>query len=175
MAMKVLVVEDEPQMAGFVSRGLGDEGYVVEVAGDGEEALALVAKRQPDLIVLDLQLPVKDGLTVCRELRAHAFRAPILILTARGGDSDVVAGLNAGADDYLAKPFDFSVLLARIRALLRRSRNLRSDVLQVGDLVLSTVDHTVTRAGRRIRLTAKEYALLELLMLFKVRFLAVPR
>jgi DNA-binding response OmpR family regulator len=169
--MKVLVVEDEPQMAGFVSRGLADEGYLVDVASDGEQALSAVAKMQPDLIVLDLQLPFKDGLTVCRELRAQSFRAPILILTALGGDDDVIAGLNAGADDYLPKPFDFSVLVARIKALLRRSRNLRGDVLQAADLVLNTVDHTVTRAGRPIAVTAKEYALLELLMLFKGQIL----
>jgi two-component system, OmpR family, copper resistance phosphate regulon response regulator CusR len=171
LAPKVLVVEDEPQMARFVSKGLGEEGYVVDIASNGAQALSLAAKLEPDLIVLDLQLPVKDGLTVCRELRAQSFRAPILILTALGGDTQVVAGLNAGADDYLPKPFDFSVLLARIRALLRRSRNLRSDVLQLADLVLNTVDHTVMRAGRPIRLTAKEYALLELLMLFKGQIL----
>jgi len=169
--MRVLVVEDEPQMAGFLSRGLSDEAYVVDIATDGEQALSLVAEMEPDLIVLDLQLPVKDGLTVCRELRAQSFRAPILILTALGDENNVVAGLNAGADDYLAKPFDFTVLLARVRALLRRSRNLRSDVLQASDLVLNTVDHTVTRGGRHINLTGKEYAVLELLMLFKGQIL----
>lgn len=165
--MKVLVVEDEPQMAGFLSRGLADEGYIVEIAADGEQALTLANKTKPDIVVLDLQLPFKDGLAVCRELRARSFVAPILILTAQAGDRDVVMGLNAGADDYLPKPFDFAVLLARIRALLRRSQHLRGDVLRVSDLFLNTVDHTVSRAGRTLKLTAKEYAVLELLMLFK--------
>jgi two-component system copper resistance phosphate regulon response regulator CusR len=169
--MKVLVVEDEPQMAGFLSRGLNDEGYVVETASDGEQALSLAFGGRPDVIVLDLQLPVKDGLTVCRELRAASFCAPILILTARGDHSDVIAGLNAGADDYLPKPFDFVVLLARIRALLRRSHHLRGDLLQVSDLSLNTVDRTVSRAGRALKLTVKEYAMLELLMLYKGQIL----
>lgn len=171
LIMKVLVVEDEPQMAGFLARGLSDEGYVINIASDGEQAISLAATMEPDLIILDLKLPVKDGLTVCRELRAQSFRAPILILTALGGDDDVVAGLDGGADDYVPKPFDFAVLLARIRALLRRPRNVRGDVLQAWDLVLNTIDHTVKRAGRPIRLTAKEYAVLELLMLFKGQIL----
>lgn len=169
--MKVLVVEDEPHMAGFLTRGLTDEGYVVDVASDGDQALSLATSVEHDLVILDLQLPVKNGLTVCRELRAQSFRSPILVLTALGGDTDVVAGLNAGADDYLPKPFDFAVLLARMRALLRRSHHLRSDVLEVSDLSLNTVDHTVTRAGRTLRLTVKEYAVLELLMLFKGQIL----
>ena len=169
--MKLLVVEDEPQMAGFLSRGLSDEGYVVEIASDGEQALSAAARGQHELVILDLKLPLKDGLTVCRELRARSFRAPILMLTALGSGHDVVAGLNAGADDYLPKPFDFAVLLARIRALLRRPRNLRGDVLQVWDLVLNTVDHTASRAGRQISLTAKEYAVLEQLMLSKGQIL----
>ena len=169
--MRVLVVEDEPQMAGFLARGLSDEGYVVDIANDGEQALSLTTGVEYNLVVLDLQLPRKDGLTVCRELRDQSFRAPILVVTALGGDYDVVTGLNAGADDYLAKPFDFAVLLARMRALLRRSRHLRSDMLQVSDLLLNTVDHTVTRSGRVLNLTTKEYAVLELLMLFKGQIL----
>jgi two-component system copper resistance phosphate regulon response regulator CusR len=171
VAMKVLVVEDEPQMAGLLSRGLRDEGYVVEVADDGEQALSLTTRVEYDFVILDLQLPRKDGLTVCRELRAQSFRAPILVVTALGGESDVVTGLNAGADDYLPKPFDFAVLLARMRALLRRSRQLRGDVLQISDLLLNTIDHTVARGGRTLNLTTKEYAVLELLMLFKGQIL----
>jgi DNA-binding response OmpR family regulator len=169
--MKVLVIEDEPQMAGFLSKGLADEGYEVDTANDGEQGLSLASSGQPDVIILDLQLPVKDGLTVCRELRAASFCAPILILTARSGDSDVVDGLNAGADDYLPKPFDFTVLLARIRALLRRSNQVRGDLLEVSDLSLNTIDRTVRRAGRPLKLTAKEYAMLELLMLYKGQIL----
>jgi len=163
--MKVLVVEDEPLMASFIARGLGDNGYTVDIAYDGGQAIAKVHKQNYDLVILDLRLPVKDGLTVCRELREQSFRSPILMLTALDGVDDVVSGLNSGADDYLAKPFDFELLLARIRALLRRGRQLHDDLLTVGDLSLNTVDHTATRGDRTIRLTAKEYALLELLML----------
>ena len=163
--MKVLVVEDEPLMASFIARGLRDNSYDVDVAADGEQALSLVGTGSYDLVILDVRLPVKDGLTVCRDLRARSYRSPILMLTALDGVNDVVNGLNSGADDYLAKPFDFELLLARIRALLRRGRQLHEDILQVADLSLNTVNHTVTRGDRSIRLTAKEYALLELLML----------
>jgi two-component system copper resistance phosphate regulon response regulator CusR len=162
---RVLVVEDEPLMAGFIARGLGDNGYKVDIAGDGAQALSLTENEDYSLVILDLRLPVKDGLTVCRELRARSFRSPVLMLTAVDDANAVVNGLNSGADDYLPKPFDFDVLLARIRALLRRSREFRGDVLQVADLLLNTLDHTATRAGRPIRLTGKEYALLELLMI----------
>ncbi len=164
-SMKILVVEDEPLMASFIARGLVADGYVVHIAPDGEQALTLVGAGDYDLVILDVRLPVKDGLAVCRELREGSFRAPILMLTALDGVNDVVNGLNSGADDHLAKPFDFELLLARIRALLRRGRQLHGDVLQVADLSLNTVDQTATRGDRSIRLTAKEYALLELLML----------
>jgi len=163
--MRILVVEDEPLMAGFIVRGLRENGYTVDSAADGAQAISQVEAEDYDLVILDLRLPVKDGLTVCRELREQSFRSPILMLTALDGADDVVTGLNHGADDYLPKPFDFEVLLARIRALLRRSKQLRGNVLQVADLSLNTLDHTATRGGRPIRLTAKEYALLELLML----------
>ncbi len=169
--MKVLVVEDEPDMAGFILKGLTEEDYEVELAGDGGQALSLVSGLDFDLVILDLRLPVKDGLTVCRELRALPFLSPILMLTALGDKEDIVTGLNCGADDYLVKPFDFQVLLARIRALLRRPRELRNNVLKVADLALNTVDHSVTRAGQKVRLTNKEYALLELLMLYKGQIL----
>jgi DNA-binding response OmpR family regulator len=163
--MRVLVVEDEPLMASFIARGLQDNGYTVDVAYDGGQAIARAVNHNYDLVVLDLRLPVKDGLTVCRELREQSFRPPILMLTALDGMDDVVSGLNSGADDYLAKPFDFELLLARIRALLRRGRQLHGDVLTVADLSLNTVDHTAKRGDRAIRLTAKEYALLELLIM----------
>jgi two-component system copper resistance phosphate regulon response regulator CusR len=169
--MRVLVVEDEPQMAGFIARGLRDEGYVVDIAGDGAQAMSQALAQIYDLVLLDLRLPVKDGLTVCRELRQQSFKSPILMLTALDGVTDIVNGLNSGADDYLPKPFDFGVLLARIRALLRRSGDSRGSVLKVADLSLNTLDHTATRGNRAIRLTAKEYALLELLMLNAGRIL----
>jgi len=170
--MKVLVVEDEPLMASFIARGLEDSGYAVEIASDGGRAIAAAENASFDLVILDLRLPVKDGLTVCRELRSKSFRSPILMLTALDSIEAVVSGLNSGADDYLAKPFDFDVLLARVRALLRRHRQLHDDVLRVGNLSLNTVDHSATRGDHVIKLTAKEYALLELLMLHQGQILS---
>jgi DNA-binding response OmpR family regulator len=169
--MNVLVIEDEPLMAGFISRGLRDNGYTVDLASDGEQASLLVSDNEYNLIILDVRLPGKDGLTLCREMRERGLRTAILMLTALDAVTDVVNGLNSGADDYLPKPFDFGVLLARVRALLRRHNQLRGDLLTVADLSLNTLDHTVTRSGRAIRLTAKEYALLELLMLHPGRIL----
>jgi DNA-binding response OmpR family regulator len=163
--MRVLLVEDEPDMAGFIAKGLRDQSYAVDVAADGAAALYESEINDYDLVILDVRLPVKDGMSVCRELRERAFRSPILMLTALDGAEDVVTGLNCGADDYLSKPFDFRVLLARIRALLRRTEHVRPTVIQVADLTLNTLDHTATRGGRLIRLTAKEYALLELFVL----------
>ena len=168
---RVLVVEDEPMMAGFIARGLRDNGYTVDIASDGAQAITCVETSGYHLVILDLLLPVKDGLTVCRELRDQAFRSPILMLTAVDDANTVVNGLNLGADDYLPKPFDFELLLARIRALLRRNRQFRGNLLQVADLSLNTVDHTASRGGRAIRLTAKEYSLLELLMLHQGQIL----
>lgn len=162
---RILVVEDEPLMAGFISRGLRVNGYTVDIAADGEQALVRAQTGDYDIVLLDLWLPLKDGLTVCRELREQDFRSPILMLTALDGASDIVNGLDSGADDYLPKPFEFELLLVRVRALLRRSRNLRGNMIQVADLLLDTLRHTATRGGRAISLTAKEYALLELLML----------
>lgn len=163
--IRVLIAEDEPQMAGFIARGLGEQGYSVAVASDGETALKLISRHGYDLVLLDIQLPQLDGFAVCRELRARSLQVPVLMLTARAAVSDVVNGLNCGADDYLSKPFDFGVLLARLQALLRRAGQVRGNVLRVADLSLNTLDHTAERGGRQIRLTAKEYALLELFML----------
>ena len=169
--MKILVAEDEPDMAGFIARGLTDEEYSVDIACTGLDALSYATSRPYDLLILDRKLPGKDGLTVCRELRAKAVRIPILMLTALGHTADIIGGLNSGADDYLVKPFDFEVLLARMRALMRRPRELRPDILELADLSVNTINHTVTRAGHPIRLTAKEYALLELLMVYKGQIL----
>jgi len=163
--MRVLLVEDEPDMAGFIAKGLRNESYAVDVAGDGAAGLYQAEVNDYDLVILDVRLPVKDGLAVCRELRDRSFRSPILMLTALDGAEDVVSGLNSGADDYLPKPFDFRVLLARMRALLRRAESVRPNVVQVGELRLDTLNHTANRGGRSISLTAKEYALLELFML----------
>lgn len=163
--MRVLLVEDEPDIAGFIAKGLRDQSYAVDVASDGVTALYEAEINDYDLVILDVRLPGKDGLTVCRELRARERRFPILMLTALDGADDIISGLNCGADDYLPKPFDFRVLLARMRALLRRAEAVRPSVIQVADLTLDTLNHTATRGGRLIPLTAKEYALLELFML----------
>ena len=167
--MRILLVEDEARVAGFIARGLREQTYAVDRAADGEEAVYLAAVNDYDLIVLDVMLPKKDGYAVCRELRAAGLRAPILMLTARDAVDDRVAGLDAGADDYLVKPFDFKELLARLRALLRRSGPPRPAVAQVADLKLDTASHAVERGGRRVSLTAKEYALLEFLVLHEGR------
>jgi len=163
--VRILLVEDESRVAAFVAKGLREQTYAVDVATDGEQAVYHASVNEYDLVILDVMLPVKDGHAVCRELRAAGFGTPILMLTARGSVDDRVAGLDSGADDYLAKPFDFKELLARLRALLRRTKGLRPQVIQVADVALNTGSHAVTRAGRSVSLTAKEYALLEFLML----------
>ncbi len=163
--MRILLIEDDAHLAGVIARGLREQSYAVDLASDGEQALYCAAVNQYDLVVLDVLMPIKNGYTVCRELRASGFRAPILMLTALDSVDDRVAGLDSGADDYLPKPFDFRELLARLRALLRRSDVVRPAVASVADLTLDTASHRVTRAGRTIGLTAKEYALLEFLVL----------
>jgi two-component system, OmpR family, copper resistance phosphate regulon response regulator CusR len=163
--VRVLLVEDEIRVAGFIAKGLREHAYAVDIAGDGEQALYRAAINAYDLIILDVMLPVKDGNEVCRELRRGGSRIPILMLTARDAVDDRVAGLDSGADDYLTKPFDFKELLARLRALQRRSSDLRPPVAAIADLVLDTASHTVTRAGAPVPLTAKEYGLLEYLVL----------
>ena len=163
--MRLLLAEDDPHVAGFIARGLREHSYAVDIAGDGEQALYNAEVHSYDLAILDVRLPIKDGFSVCRELRKRSFRAPILVLTALDDVEDVICGLNCGADDYLTKPFEFPVLLARLRALLRRAQQARPNTIRVEDLTLNTLNHTATRGERLIRLTAKEYALLELLML----------
>ncbi len=159
--MRVLVVEDERKMASVLRRGLQEHGYAVDVAHDGEEALALAEADAYDLVVLDVMLPEIDGLTVCRRLRARHRNMPVLMLTARDTVDDRVAGLDSGADDYLVKPFAFRELLARVRALLRRDDLSKDPVLRAADLEVNTVTHEVHRAGRPVELTSKEYAVLE--------------
>jgi two-component system copper resistance phosphate regulon response regulator CusR len=163
--VRILLAEDEARVAGFVAKGLREQAYAVDIATDGEQALYQASVNDYDLIILDVMMPVKDGYQVCRELRASGFRTPILMLTARGTVDDRVAGLDSGADDYLAKPFDFKELLARMRALLRRPQMLRPAEIRAGDLVLNTASHAASRGGGAVSLTAKEYALLEFLVL----------
>ena len=162
--MRVLLVEDEAQIADFISRGLTESGYSVDVARDGEEALGWPAVAEFDVVLLDVMLPVRSGIEVCRELRRQGVRTPILMLTARDAVEDRVLGLDSGADDYLVKPFAFSELLARIRALSRREPGLIANELSVGDLQLDSATRTVSRGGKVVDLTAKEFAILEYLM-----------
>ena len=162
--MRILLVEDDARVASFIRRGLREEHYTVDSARDGEEALFLAQTGEYDLIILDLLLPKRNGLDVLRTLRTERVTVPILILTAKDDLRDKVAGLDAGADDYLSKPFGFSELLARIRALLRRRGDLVPTVLRGGDLELDTLRHQAKRAGRPLTLTNQEYALLEFLL-----------
>ena len=161
--MRLLLVEDDPRIARWVAKGLREKAYAVDVAATGDDAVYQASINTYDLVILDVMLPGRDGFQVCRELRASGQRMPILMLTARDAVEDRVTGLDQGADDYLTKPFEFRELLARLRALLRRSDELRPARIAVADLVLDTAAQTVTRAGRQIPVTTKEYALLEFL------------
>ncbi len=162
--MRILLVEDEPKMAAAVARGLRHEGYAVDVAHDGEGALFQARVYEYDAIVLDIMLPGPDGFEVCRTLRQEDCWAPVLMLSARDHPDDRIHGLDAGADDYLVKPFSFGELVARVRALLRRRPRARPTLLCVGDVELDPASHTVTRAGREVSLTAREFTLLHFLM-----------
>jgi DNA-binding response OmpR family regulator len=161
--MRLLLVEDDARIARFVAKGLREQAYAVDVSENGDDALYQAAINSYDLIILDVMIPGKDGFEVCRELRRAGQKAPILMLTARDAVEDRIAGLDHGADDYLTKPFEFRELLARLRALSRRSREVRPAQIKVADLVLDTGSQNVSRGGRTIALTTKEYALLEFL------------
>ncbi|MBZ0166466.1 MAG: response regulator transcription factor [Candidatus Omnitrophica bacterium] len=163
--MRILVVEDEKKLSSFIKRGLKEQGYAIDMATDGDSGLFQAQEVPYDLIILDIMLPGKDGLYICRQLRKAKVDTPILMLTARDDVDDKVSGLDAGADDYLTKPFQFVELLARIRALLRRKNAADSTKLRVADLELDQVTHKVSRSGKNIELTSTEYALLEYLML----------
>ena len=162
--MRILLVEDDKKVASFIRKGLEEEGYAVDVAAEGEAGLFMGLDRLHDLIILDVMLPKKPGFQVLRELRQAKVATPVLMLTARDTVEDKVQGLDAGADDYLTKPFVFAELLARVRALLRRRAEARSPRLQVADLVLDPATRSVTRGGQSITLTNREFALLEYLM-----------
>lgn len=165
MSNKILLVEDEPQISSFISRGLQREGYNILTAYDGETGLDLAFAELPDLIILDVMLPGIDGLSVCRQIREAELQTPILMLTAKDAVPDRVAGLEAGADDYLVKPFALEELLARVRALGRRRAPIESDdPLHFADLMLNPTTRMAKRGERNIELTAKEYDLLELFM-----------
>jgi two-component system, OmpR family, response regulator MprA len=164
LAQRILVVDDDAAVAGVLRRGLGYEGYEVVVAGNGREALDAARERPPDLVILDIMMPGIDGLEVTRRLRAVDEKLPILLLTAKDAVADQVLGLETGADDYMVKPFAFEVLLARVRALLRRREPQSSDVLQYKTLALNTASRLARRGNREIQLTTTEYDLLELLL-----------
>jgi DNA-binding response OmpR family regulator len=172
--MRLLLVEDEPKVASFIRRALEEESYAVDVCGDGTTGLDWAQGVDYDLIILDLMLPGLPGLQLLRQLRAAGVKTPVLILTARSEVDQRVKGLDAGADDYLTKPFAIEELIARARALFRRSSGTPTGTLQVDDLVLNPVTREVTRGGQRIELTAKEYALLEYLMRNAGRVLTRP-
>lgn len=162
--MRILLVEDEPRMANVIAKGLREQAYAVDLAEDGDAALYQASINDYDLIVLDVLIPQRDGFEVCRELRSRGDTTPILMLTARAAVDDRITGFDAGADDYLTKPFSFRELVARVRALLRRDAQLRPDIYQLEDLIVDSGSHRVSRAARTIELTAKEYALLEYLV-----------
>jgi DNA-binding response OmpR family regulator len=161
--MRLLLVEDDPRIARFVARGLEEQSYAVDVVANGDDALYQVEINDYDLVILDVMIPGKDGFATCRGIRTLGKRMPVLMLTARDNVDDRITGLDAGADDYLTKPFEFGELLARLRALLRRPNELRPQKIVVGDLIVDTGSQTARRGGRSIVLTAKEYALLEFL------------
>jgi DNA-binding response OmpR family regulator len=164
LTMRVLVVEDEKKAASFIRKALQAEGFAVDVCYNGDEALAALSSTPFDGLVLDIMLPGRDGLSVLKQLRERRNATPVLLLSARGEVNERVEGLNAGADDYLAKPFELAELIARVRALTRRSADNKATVLRVADLTLDTVTHRAQRAGTDIELTAREYRLLEFLM-----------
>jgi heavy metal response regulator len=159
--MRILIVEDEKSLADIIKKGLEEEDYAVDVAYNGEDGLFMAENEPSDLIILDIMLPIVDGMTILKRIRKAGVKTPVLMLTARDMLKDKVSGLDSGADDYLTKPFLFEELLARMRALLRRSSEAKTSVIEIGELTIDMATHEVRRAGKNIDLSAKEYALLE--------------
>ena len=162
--MRVLVIEDEHKIAGAIKQGLEQEHYAVDVEYDGEAGLGAATAETYDVMIIDRMLPSMEGMEICKKLRAAGIHTPILLLTAKDQIRDRVEGLNAGADDYLIKPFSFEELLARVRALMRRPQESKTNLLKVGSLSLDTISYDVKRSGKSIKLSAKEFALLEYMM-----------
>lgn len=162
--MRILLVDDDRRLNGIIKRGLLEEAYAVDVAYDGEEGQYLAETNPYDLIILDIMMPKKDGIQVCRNLRLKDINTPIMMLTAKDSIEDRVKGLDAGADDYMVKPFAFNELLARLRALLRREGMFKTPELRIGELILNTLNRQVQRGQNTIDLTTKEYAILEYFM-----------
>lgn len=170
--MRILIVEDEKSLAEILKKGLEEEGYAVDLAYDGEEGLFMAENQPSDLIILDIMLPIVDGMTILRKIRKAGIKTPVLMLTAKDTVMDKVSGLDSGADDYLTKPFSFEELLARIRALLRRRSDIKASTIEVDDLLINMANHEVMRGGKSIILSPKEYALLEYMALNKNKVLS---
>jgi heavy metal response regulator len=170
--MRILVVEDEKKVASFIKKGLEEDYYSVDVAMDGKEGTRLALSEEYDLIILDIMLPFKDGISILKDIRAEKIPTPVLMLTAKDNVEDKVLGLDSGADDYLSKPFAFDELLARVRALLRRNSSEKNTVLIAGELQLDTQTHKAFRNGDEIQLTVKEYMILEFLLRNKNRVIS---
>jgi DNA-binding response OmpR family regulator len=162
--MKVLIVEDEVKVANFISKGLEEEGYTVEVAYDGKKGIELIQGFTFDVVLLDLMIPEVDGLEVLKNIRARGIDTPVLIITAKSSKADVIKGLDTGSDDYLTKPFSFDELLARIRALLRRSRKSDTHMLEYKDIILSPYTRRLSIASKEVELTEKEFMIMEYLL-----------
>jgi len=169
--MRILLIEDEKNLANIIKKGLQEEGYSVDVAYDGEEGLYMAENLPADVIVLDIMLPKLDGLTILKTIRGKGIKTPVILLTAKDAVLDKIKGLDTGADDYLTKPFEFGELLARIRALFRRIGEQKSPVIIIDDLEINTASHKVKRAGKKIDLSPREYAILEYLAYNKDRVL----
>ncbi|MBI3753502.1 MAG: response regulator transcription factor [Deltaproteobacteria bacterium] len=170
--MRILIVEDEKTLADIIKKGLEEEGYAVDVAYNGEDGLFMAENDPSDLIILDIMLPVVDGMTILKRIRRAGIRIHVLLLTAKDTVMDKVSGLDSGADDYLTKPFLFEELLARIRALLRRNSEVKTSVIETGDLFIDMASHEVIRGEKSISLSAKEYALLEYMAVNKNKVLS---
>jgi heavy metal response regulator len=169
--MRILIVEDEKSLVDIIKKGLEEEGYAVDVAYNGEDGLFMAENEPSDLIILDIMLPMVDGITILKRIRKAGIRTPVLMLTAKDTIMDKVSGLDSGADDYLTKPFSFEELLARIRALLRRNTVVKTSVIEIGDLIIDMATHETKRGGKEIQLSAKEYVLLEYMALNKDKVL----
>jgi DNA-binding response OmpR family regulator len=170
--MRILIVEDEKSLADIIKKGLEEEDYAVDVAYNGEDGLFMAENEPSDLIILDIMLPIVDGMTILKKIRKAGVRTPVLMLTAKDTLTDKVSGLDSGADDYLTKPFEFEELLARMRALLRRNSEAKTSMIEIGDLVINMATHEVKRRGKDISLSAKEYVLLEFMAMNKNRVLS---
>ncbi len=170
--MRILIVEDEKSLADIIKKGIEEEGYAVDVAYNGEEGLFIAENEPSDLIILDIMLPVIDGITILKKIRKAGIKTPVLMLTAKDTIMDKVSGLDSGADDYLTKPFVFEELLARMRALIRRDSEVKASIITIGDLTIDIATHEVRRGRKNISLSAKEYALIEYMALNKNKVLS---